>query len=86
MASKSSFLSSPKSSIMPWLGIAAFVLLADQLSKLAIIRFISYAETKVITSYFNLVLVYNKLSVLWRRCSSSGICSVILPSACFAGP
>ena len=72
MASKSSFLSSPKSSIMPWLGIAAFVLLADQLSKLAIIRFISYAETKVITSYFNLVLVYNKGAAFSFLATESG--------------
>jgi signal peptidase II len=47
-------------SLAPWLGIAVIVILCDQLSKIAIARVFSYGEGRVITSFFNLVLVYNK--------------------------
>lgn len=72
MVSKSRIYSTPKSSIMPWLGIATIVLLADQLSKLTILRMIGYAETKVITSYFNLVLVFNKGAAFSFLAAESG--------------
>jgi signal peptidase II len=44
----------------PWLGIAAIVILLDQLSKITISKLFVYGEEKVITSFFNLVLAYNK--------------------------
>ena len=46
--------------MMPWLGIAAIVLLLDQITKIAITRMFEYGESHPITSFFNLVLVYNK--------------------------
>lgn len=42
-----------------WLGIAVIVLLLDQLTKIAITRTFQYGESSPVTSFFNLVLVYN---------------------------
>lgn len=44
----------------PWLGIAAIVILLDQLTKVTITQLFAYGESLRITSFFNLVLVYNK--------------------------
>lgn len=45
--------------LLPWLGIAVIVILLDQLSKLAITQTFAYGDGRAITSFFNLVLVYN---------------------------
>jgi signal peptidase II len=50
----------PSTSLMPWLGIAFIVILCDQLSKITIEKMFVYGQEKVITSFFNLVLAYNK--------------------------
>jgi len=47
-------------SLMLWLGIAAIVVLLDQITKITITKVFTYGEVKEITSFFNLVLVYNK--------------------------
>ncbi|CDG81831.1 signal peptidase II [Janthinobacterium agaricidamnosum] len=60
MATKNRFSSKPQSSLVPWLGIAAIVILIDQVSKITITKLFSYAEELVVTSFFNLTLVYNK--------------------------
>ncbi|HEX8615768.1 MAG TPA: signal peptidase II, partial [Telluria sp.] len=59
---KQLFSSAPQggSGMMPWLGIAAIVILIDQLTKIAIQKTFVFGEEKVITSFFNLVLAYNK--------------------------
>ncbi|UOD30961.1 lipoprotein signal peptidase [Massilia violaceinigra] len=59
---KQLFSSTPQggSGLMPWLGIAAIVILLDQLTKIAIQKTFVFGEEKVITSFFNLVLAYNK--------------------------
>jgi signal peptidase II len=59
MATKKTFSSNP-TSLTPWLGIAAVVILFDQLSKITISKLFVYGEEKVITSFFNLVLAYNR--------------------------
>ncbi len=46
--------------LLPWLGIAFIVILFDQLSKITMEKLFVYAEEKVITSFFNLTLGYNK--------------------------
>lgn len=46
--------------LLPWLGIAAVVILLDQISKIAIAKTFSYGESHTLTSFFNLVLVYNQ--------------------------
>ncbi len=47
-------------SIAPWLGIAAIVILLDQLSKITITKLIAYGSELRITDFLNLVLAYNK--------------------------
>ncbi|MCX8566387.1 MAG: signal peptidase II [Glomeribacter sp. 1016415] len=43
-----------------WLGLALLIILSDQLSKLSILNLYTYGDSHPITSFFNLVLVYNK--------------------------
>ena len=45
---------------MLWLGIALVVVLLDQASKIMMSQFLLYGQSETITSYFNLVMVYNK--------------------------
>lgn len=66
---------------MPWLGIAAIVILFDQITKITILKTFRYAQEMVITSYFNLVLAYNKGAAFsflsdqggWQRYFFTGI-------------
>ena len=60
MATKNRFSSRPQSSLAPWLGIAAIVILIDQISKITISKLFSYGVEHVVTSFFNLVLRFNK--------------------------
>lgn len=46
-------------SMLPWLGIAAIVILLDQISKIAITKTFHLGDARPITSFFNLVLTYN---------------------------
>ncbi|WP_395401693.1 signal peptidase II [Pseudoduganella sp. UC29_106] len=77
-ASKSS---SSSGSMTPWLGIAAIVILLDQLSKITITKLFRYGEEMYVTSYFNLVLAYNKGAAFsflsnesgWQRYMFTGI-------------
>lgn len=43
-----------------WLVIALVVVLLDQASKITMSHFLLYGQSEAITSYFNLVMVYNK--------------------------
>ncbi len=46
--------------LVPWLALAALVVLIDQLTKIVIERSFSFGEVRPVTSFFNLVLTYNK--------------------------
>lgn len=59
MAKKKS-LSSSNSSLIPWLGIALIVILLDQVTKVTILKTMAYGASHAVTSFFNLVLVYNR--------------------------
>ncbi|BBB66075.1 lipoprotein signal peptidase [Undibacterium sp. YM2] len=48
------------SSLIPWLGLAAIIILLDQVSKITIDKAFTYGETLGITSFFNLTLAYNQ--------------------------
>lgn len=73
--------SSSSGSMTPWLGIAAIVILLDQLSKITITKLFRYGEEMYVTSYFNLVLAYNKGAAFsflsnesgWQRYMFTGI-------------
>ena len=62
MATKKTTFTSSKSrgSLTPWLGIAAIVILLDQITKITVERLFVYGEERVVTSFFNLVLAYNR--------------------------
>jgi signal peptidase II len=68
-------------SLTPWLGIAFIVILLDQISKITITRTFVHGEEKPITSFFNLVLAYNKGAAFsflsdqggWQRYLFAGI-------------
>ncbi|HEU4374613.1 MAG TPA: signal peptidase II, partial [Telluria sp.] len=49
-----------RASLTPWLGISAIVILCDQLSKIAVTKMFVLGQEKAITSFFNLVLAYNR--------------------------
>jgi signal peptidase II len=66
---------------VPWLGIAFIVILLDQISKITIVKLFTLHEEKPITSFFNLVLAYNRGAAFnflqdqtgWQRYLFSGI-------------
>lgn len=49
----------PKAALR-WLGLAGLVLVLDQITKLAILRAFTLGGSLELTSFFNLVLVYNR--------------------------
>ncbi|MFL9925464.1 signal peptidase II [Herbaspirillum lusitanum] len=69
-----SFSSTGSSSggLLPWIGIATIVLLFDQLSKITILRLFQYGESRPVTGFFNLVLVYNKGAAFSFLASETG--------------
>jgi signal peptidase II len=46
--------------ILPWLGLAAVLVVADQAGKLLVLARFAPGESLPVTFFFNLVLVYNK--------------------------
>ena len=46
--------------LYPWLILAALIVLADQLTKIAIEKVFNYGDVRPVTGFFNLVLTYNK--------------------------
>lgn len=58
--------------LLPWMGVAAIVILIDQLSKVTITRMFSYGESRAVTSFFNLILVYNPGAAFSFLGSASG--------------
>jgi signal peptidase II len=58
--------------LLPWLGLAAAVILADQLTKLSVERAFDYGDVRPVTSFFNLVLTYNKGAAFSFLASASG--------------
>ncbi|MYM38481.1 signal peptidase II [Duganella qianjiadongensis] len=72
MATKKIFPSKSSGSLTPWLGIATIVILLDQISKITITRTLQLGEERVITSFFNLVLAYNKGAAFSFLHTSSG--------------
>lgn len=82
MASKKkTFSTSPSTSLTPWLGIAAIIVLIDQITKVTITRLFTYGESLPVTSFFNLVLAHNKGAAFsflaaeggWQRYFFTGI-------------
>jgi signal peptidase II len=72
MATKKRFSSTSQSSMLPWLGVAAIVLLIDQLSKITMTKLFAYGESMTVNAYFNLVLIYNKGAAFSFLASETG--------------
>ena len=61
MATKKKIISTGKhSSMTPWLGIAAIVILLDQLAKITVSKLLTLGDSMPVNSFFNLVLAYNR--------------------------
>ena len=60
MATRKNFSSNNSSGLTPWLGIATIIILLDQITKFTITKLFTYGEQYPLTSFFNLVLAYNK--------------------------
>jgi signal peptidase II len=81
MRNRNRFSSNTDKGMIPWLGIAAIVILLDQITKITIIQMFKYGESHPVTSFFNLVLVYNKGAAFsflanqggWQRYFFTGI-------------
>ena len=58
--------------IARWLGIAAILIILDQITKIAVTSTFAYGESMPVTSFFNLVLVYNKGAAFSFLASESG--------------
>ena len=73
-AAKPAFASSSGSagSLTPWLGIATIIVLADQLTKIVVEKLFQYGEELPVTSFFNLVLAYNKGAAFSFLAGASG--------------
>ena len=73
MATKKKFSSGTSGgNMLPWLGVAAIVILIDQLTKITIAKLFAYGEAMAVTSFFNLVLVYNKGAAFSFLASETG--------------
>jgi signal peptidase II len=58
MARKSTFKSN-SSGMLPWLGLALILLIADQFTKVLIVGFYKLGDSTPVTSFFNVVRVHN---------------------------
>ena len=72
MANKNRFSSTSSGSLGPWLGIAAIIILLDQLSKITITKMLAYGASRPVTSFFNLVLAHNKGAAFSFLAAESG--------------
>jgi signal peptidase II len=72
MAKKSSFSTAPSSSLTQWLGIAAIVILLDQITKIVMSKLFVYGESRPVTSFFNLVMAHNKGAAFSFLAAESG--------------
>jgi signal peptidase II len=58
--------------MLPWVALAAVIVLIDQLTKIAIERAFDYGDVRPVTGFFNLVLTYNKGAAFSFLASASG--------------
>jgi signal peptidase II len=75
MAKQKSFKSlssSPRTSLTPWLGIATIIVLIDQITKVTVSKLFVFGESRPVTSFFNLVLTYNKGAAFSFLANESG--------------
>ncbi len=59
MARKSTFGKPASNGMLQWLGLAAIILIADQLTKVMILGYYQLGDSTYVTSFFNVVRVHN---------------------------
>ena len=59
-------------SMLPWLGLALIVLIADQFTKVLILGYYKYGDATVVTSFFNIVRAHNTGAAFSFLAAASG--------------
>ena len=65
-------MASRNTALLPWLGIAALIIIADQITKTLIIGSFQHGDSVTITSFFNLVRVHNSGAAFSFLAGASG--------------
>ena len=65
-------LSKSNSALLPWLGLALILLIADQFTKVLILGYYQLGDSTLITSFFNIVRVHNSGAAFSFLASASG--------------
>ncbi len=71
MMAKSTF-GSTSASLLPWLGLALILLIADQFTKVLILGYYQLGDATYVTSFFNIVRVHNSGAAFSFLASASG--------------
>src|SRR5665647_1491831 len=58
--------------MLPWLGLALILLIADQLTKMMILGYYRLGDTTILTSFFNIVRAHNTGAAFSFLASASG--------------
>ncbi len=58
--------------VLPWLGLALILLIADQFTKVLILGYYQLGDASVVTSFFNVVRVHNSGAAFSFLASASG--------------
>jgi signal peptidase II len=58
--------------VLPWLGLALLLLLADQFTKVLVLGYYQLGDSSYVTSFFNLVRVHNSGAAFSFLASASG--------------
>ena len=69
---KTSFKKSSGSTMLPWLGLALLLLIADQLTKMVILGNYQLGDATYVTSFFNVVRAHNTGAAFSFLASESG--------------
>ena len=65
-------LSTSKSALLPWLGLALILLIADQFTKVLILGYYQLGDSSPVTGFFNIVRVHNSGAAFSFLSSASG--------------
>ena len=65
-------LSKSNSALLPWLGLALILLIADQCTKVLILGFYQLGDSSPVTGFFNIVRVHNSGAAFSFLASASG--------------
>jgi signal peptidase II len=63
---------STSGSMLPWLGVALIILIADQFTKVLILGYYKYGDATVVTSFFNIVRAHNTGAAFSFLAAASG--------------